>query len=841
MGRFWVLKMAKMIPSQGAIDTNSFGERTVFSLLRDGLPEEYTVIHSLPWLCSAIKKIDSSFAPTGEIDFLIIHESLGVLALEIKSGAYRVEGSIFVHVRSQRVSNPVMQTRKNSHGLARWLGCDENLRIRIGYGFVFPDSSFGESDLGPALTDRSTPLPSKIFVHHDEMGALSSRVVDIMKYWKAALGNPPLGREKANAILSALCPQYDGALTWGARILFDNHMWLRLTKEQASAVERALNKKKTVITGWPGTGKTIIGIEVARRFSSEGKNVLFLTFNSLLAENIKIHLKDAGKCTVSTWHTFCHQAKKKLGVAADEKIEPQEWFQNKCCEDLAQAIKKGLLKAYDAIVVDEAQAFNISWHKTLLDWLGDKPAVFFADESQVFSFEKNTTELLGLCHEVGTDSPYYLTSVIRMPRQVTNRLIEAKDCAYQLHIPRPEEDDTLREILTYDWASDITLQIDELCSRGMTTEDILILTRLEPSDHLKNLISTLGVKHALVSRYRGLESPVVIILGCDGMSDPELFCAYSRATTLCIAIYMIETLTRKIEGAFQKILAKDDANAQEISRAYNNSLTTNIILRKNDVTRYDLHTVDLYWSKSWASWLVHTPSEGSSHELWADYLVQNWPWKVYLWSGDARRKISLILKDDDKGEPYVSRMLYSIFYCDDCKECTPHHIHSEECSFCKSGNCLARSQSFTLESNVVSTVSMLDQLVYKALGPQVSLDRVELQVLPLPLAAMGARLYSEQRVTQFNLDLLALPPGKYFYRSALAFVQSRALLLKPGKTISHRKLAEELYSRYEDLKLIGGASWQTKIAQALSTSYGKGLIAKIDKGIYGPPKVPHDG
>ncbi|MCF7202520.1 nuclease-related domain-containing DEAD/DEAH box helicase [Pseudomonas oligotrophica] len=832
--------MAKMIPSQGAIDTNSFGESTVFSLLRDGLPEEYTVIHSLPWLCSAIKKIDSSFAPTGEIDFLIIHEDLGVLALEVKSGAYRVEGSIFVHVRSQRASNPVMQTRKNSHGLARWLGCDESLRIRIGYGFVFPDSSFGENDLGPALTDRSTHLPSKIFVQHDEMSSLSSRVVDIMAYWKAALNNPPLGREKANAILSALCPQYDGTLAWGARILFDNHMWLRLTKEQASAVERALNKNKTVITGWPGTGKTLIGIEVARRLSNEGKNVLFLTFNSLLAENIKLQLKDAGSCTVSTWHTFCHQAKKKIGVTSDENIEPQDWFQNQCCDDLAQAIKRGLIKPYDAIVVDEAQAFNIVWHRTLLGWLGDKPAIFFADESQVFSFEKNTTEILSLCNEAGIKSPYYLTSVIRMPRKVTKRLIEARECDYQLHIPRPEEDDTLREILTDDWVNDISLQVQKLCLRGIAKEDILILTRLEPSEYFRNLVSNLGVRHALVSRYRGLESPVVIILGCDKMSDSELFCAYSRATTLCIAIYMIETLTWKIEGAFQNILAKDDVNARKIDRAYNDSLTTNIINHENDAIKYSLHTVDLYWSKSWGSWLVHIPSEGGAHELWADYLVQNWPWKVYAWSGDARRKISLILKDDDEGESYVGRLSYKLFYCDDCKEYTPHHIHSEECSFCKSGNCLASSQDFTLESNVVSTISMLDELIYRNLSYQVSPDKVELQVLPLPLAAMGARLYSEQRAKQFNEDLLALPPGKYFYRSALAFVQSRALLLKPGKMISHKKLAGELYSRYEDLKVIDGASWQTKIAQALSTLYGKGLIAKIDRGIYGPPDSSND-
>ncbi|HAF2362510.1 TPA: NERD domain-containing protein [Salmonella enterica] len=56
------------------------------------------MIHRLPWLCSAVKEIDPHFAPTGEIDFLIIHKELGVLALEVKSGRYRMAGVHLVHL-----------------------------------------------------------------------------------------------------------------------------------------------------------------------------------------------------------------------------------------------------------------------------------------------------------------------------------------------------------------------------------------------------------------------------------------------------------------------------------------------------------------------------------------------------------------------------------------------------------------------------------------------------------------------------------------------------------------------------------------------------------------------
>lgn len=70
--------MACMIPGEGPNDTGSSAEETVYHLLRRGLPDDFTVVHSLPWLSSGIKAIDSTCAPTGEVDFLVIHEDLGV-------------------------------------------------------------------------------------------------------------------------------------------------------------------------------------------------------------------------------------------------------------------------------------------------------------------------------------------------------------------------------------------------------------------------------------------------------------------------------------------------------------------------------------------------------------------------------------------------------------------------------------------------------------------------------------------------------------------------------------------------------------------------------------------
>ncbi|MBZ9067305.1 NERD nuclease, partial [Escherichia coli] len=65
--------MAEMIPAFGPIDNNSYGEKTVYTLLKEGLSDDFTVIHSLPWLSAATRNLGVKLPPSGEIDFLVLH------------------------------------------------------------------------------------------------------------------------------------------------------------------------------------------------------------------------------------------------------------------------------------------------------------------------------------------------------------------------------------------------------------------------------------------------------------------------------------------------------------------------------------------------------------------------------------------------------------------------------------------------------------------------------------------------------------------------------------------------------------------------------------------------
>ncbi|WP_249326810.1 nuclease-related domain-containing DEAD/DEAH box helicase [Enterobacter hormaechei] len=422
--------MAKMIPAFGPIDNDSYGEKTVYTLLKEGLSDDFTVIHSLPWLSSAARHLGMKLPPSGEIDFLVLHRIYGVLVLEVKSGIYRVDGPIFVHIKTNTKVDVVKQTRNNVHGLARWLGGATTLRLRIGYGFIFPDSYFDDKVINAAMVDASVRPFRRIFIDKSQLPEIAKYTIDIMHYWKHALGNNPLGSEKLQLIIKSLCPDFDGTSNWGTRIIYDNQLWLRLTHEQIKVIELLSEYQRFVVSGWPGTGKTLIGIEFARRLVKEQKKVLFITFNNRLSEYIRQQTPDS-LCDVFTWHKLCHQARNRLALPPES---PTGWFESGCCEDLLSALNKNKLKDYDALIIDEAQALHSSWLETLFCWFENKRIIAFCDETQTFSFEKGTNHA-DLQKIINSQFSFNLTIVLRCPKTVTDYLMAIRPSSYQITSP----------------------------------------------------------------------------------------------------------------------------------------------------------------------------------------------------------------------------------------------------------------------------------------------------------------------------------------------------------------------------------------------------------------------
>lgn len=813
--------MARMIPITGPLETDSYGEQRIYQLLKRGLPDDFIVIHSLPWLSSGVKEIDPSYPPTGEIDFIIIHESLGILALEVKGGIQRVEGSTFVYIKTGRSGNHVRQARKNAHGLAKWLGSDSHLRLRIGYGLIFPDSEFGEKFISPALIDLSIATPQAIFIDRLGMTSLAQRVREIMVYWKQANCTSSLGINRVTRLLEVLCPEFDGTPSWGSRVEYDNRTWLRLTEEQEAIVNTATTRARIVVTGWPGTGKTLIAVELARRMIADGKRVLALTFNALLADYLSSEIGGDVKCQVATWHGFCSGLARKVNGG---HTSTQEWMDQGCMEDLRKAQELGHVPEFDVLLLDEAQTFKQEWCEWLAVRFKEKMVIAFCDETQLFSFEKERILTTELCEVFGVASPFALTISLRSPRIVLDHLLRIRPPFHQMHSPREVEADTLQERVVADMEKALDQAIGELEAQGIARGNIVVLSKFVPArDNLD------AERYETVTRFRGMEASAIIIVWADTMDDVELFCAYSRATTVCIALFEAENLgCKETGGKFKELVLASPDNAKIANDARKQGLTSYLIFQHVESVAIGLVSARLAWCDVWNCWLVDREDDSEAAHLWIDYLVAHHPWSVYSWTSESRRKIVRSNPVANIVEDFQGATSHEIFWCAICEGVTPHERQIRGGYICQ--RCArAAVQRNAPSRELIADLQKFDAIICSPNPKMIPQQLIE--QLPLSLAALGARKFAQGRPRQQSAKLGQLPTGGVLYRAAMAFVFSRISLLQAGTEIGRDQLALES-GRFILPTGVTREQWRLKIAQSLGKGVALGLLKKRSAGIY---------
>ncbi|HFP1439917.1 TPA: nuclease, partial [Escherichia coli] len=199
--------------------------------------------------------------------------------------------------------------------------------------------------------------------------------------------------------------------------------------------------------------------------------------------------------------------------------------------------------------------------------------------------------------------------------------------SYQITSPRNNEPDTLKELVVTDPLSTLLNEILQLKESSVLPDEITVLV---PTDLVKNSLQndmrTLGVNIETVSRFRGMESSVVITLYSESMEDAQLFCAYSRATTAFIAIYDSEKLAWREKNKFLHKLVNRKEVQRAINEAKHNSSSSVLMAGFFREGELKLSTVKLAWSKHFSSWLVEFDERNSPEEMWIDYLYSYLPY-----------------------------------------------------------------------------------------------------------------------------------------------------------------------------------------------------------------------
>lgn len=250
--------------------THSQAEKRVFDRLRAAFANDkdsaYTVYHSLNLTRHAYKRF-------GEIDFLICCPH-GLFVLEVKGGRVGCHDGVWQYTNryddvTKSVEGPFKQAESALHGLMANLRANFPDRVvsqfSIGFGVIFPDC---EWPLQSAEWDPKTLADARSY---KDLERWLSR---LFQYWRAKDGG---NRHPTDAAMKELRqylrPEFEAVIPLHIQALGAQERIATFTEDQMAMVDVVADNPRVLCSGGAGTGKTFLAMELARRWTADGKSV----------------------------------------------------------------------------------------------------------------------------------------------------------------------------------------------------------------------------------------------------------------------------------------------------------------------------------------------------------------------------------------------------------------------------------------------------------------------------------------------------------------------------------------------------------------------------------------
>lgn len=532
-------------------------ERKVYRQLESKLDSSFVVYYSRPWhgLRPDGEEID------GECDFVVAHEDLGILVLEVKGGEVGYDPGADQWTSrdrynvTHRIKSPVNQAVGGKHQLYAKLQRSQQWdprRIQGRHGFIFPDSATpsDDSDLGAAM-------PPYLCCY------LEVFRTGFREWIRSRFGKPPkrkrLGRDGLRALDGILAKPIRLRSPLSVHLSEDDAVLDSLTPRQFHALKMIDAVPRAAIQGGAGTGKTVLAVEEAQRSAENGSRVLFLCYNRGLASEVRRRLEDVSLITVKTFHALCAEMCGKAGIQPGEGASKDDLLEKFFPDRLGAAFEKIPEERYDTIIVDEGQDFRPFWWAAVdsgLDPGGRRRLRIFHDPNQ---------RLYGGVGRLPDDAEAISLSLHENLRN-TRKIHEC----IQRHYSGPETEPIGPPGEEVEWVRvktplELTQQVSQQVTRliedeRMAPEDMAVLFPSEkeaeefaPDRRLGNLQvvrcdeeRNRKVVVDSAGRFKGLESPVVIVAATSRtVADREMpYVALSRARTLLIVVGSRRVLDR---------------------------------------------------------------------------------------------------------------------------------------------------------------------------------------------------------------------------------------------------------------------------------------------------------
>jgi hypothetical protein len=541
--------VARMIPfldEQRLREMQSRAEARFYAACRDQLSDDFLVIYSANWLY----RDGRGRINEGEADFTLVSPTLGILAVEVKGGGVNYDPtsgawhSVDRNGRSNPIKDPFKQASGERHALLDQINGHANWRqfgggrFTLGHAVVFPDIKDATPLLGP---DRQRNI---VGVNAD-LGDITGWVGRVMHFWHQPI-DTPLGARGVRVIEDILCSPIDVRPVLRAAVDQAEAHRIRLTADQAKVLRIIGGRRRAVVSGGAGTGKTLLAVEKAKQLASHGLSVLLLCYNRPLADFLALGLRDTSQIQAQNYHQLCDQRIRAATQAGrDVLIEAKQAYPGTGDQHLfdvqlpfALALSAEVISdRFDAVVVDEAQDFSNEY------WLGVEMLLRDQDHSHFYIFIDQNQALYSRNAVLPVeDAPFYLTTNCRNTAPI-------HEAAYRFYLGNVIDPPELQgPAITWSSHDRDEAQADAVARRvhqwvnveGIDAQDIVVLVTKRPKAFYYGLLqkqqnaSTVAWiveehgQHAAVlidtvARFKGLEGQAVVLWLGDEVVDEKMW------------------------------------------------------------------------------------------------------------------------------------------------------------------------------------------------------------------------------------------------------------------------------------------------------------------------------
>lgn len=524
-----------LFPRVAPRPTTSSAELALHRALAAQLPEGWTAWHSL--------RIRTSRDWEGESDFVIAMPDVGVLVVEVKGGAVSLrDGRWFQNGRPMDRS-----PREQAHAFRKKLTAKLRERGITDPPFVtivtaFPETAF---ERAPDVGDLDDAVLGQQDLPRLEAAllALRDRV--------AGLNRPPRAAGWEDALHALWGETWVPSVGFTARAEHRKAELVALGREQLGVLDLLEDSERLLVRGGPGTGKTLLAVEVARRWKRDGLSPVYLCFTRALARALVGQVERA-----LSVRDFAAELVEGAGIAI-QSGSPRASWSSETWEQLPLLAAEhwgASGSTATAVVVDEAQDFSPADWTLVRAIAGDRPLWAFGDDGQgFFGAPRGVQEELFVasarlraryrCPEgIATFADLYRADAVEGPAA----------SPADLHLVGVSDPDDVSAV--------VSAHVEALIGDGVRPQDIAVLSLAGQTRTEIGRRTELGGRpvaradeeraatHVVVDtflRFKGLERPYVIVTELrrsDARYDVRMHIALTRATVGCLVIGSREEL-----------------------------------------------------------------------------------------------------------------------------------------------------------------------------------------------------------------------------------------------------------------------------------------------------------